>query len=250
MNETGIDYNSCSFSPLEWLKHCVLGLSYFFIMGLIFYQNIWLSLLASVGVVFYIKEQQQINIRRRKETLLLQFREGMYALGSSLSAGRAVEQAFVQSLGDLRIIYEEEMDLIVEWQLIIKRISMNEPVEAALLDFADRADIEDIYNFVSVFVMAKRSGGDLVHIIKDTTKIINEKLEIQKEIDVLITQKKFEQKILSYIIPGMILFFTVASPNFLEPLYAGVQGRVIMTVALGLYMISATMGKKIVRIEV
>lgn len=139
---------------------------------------------------------------------------------------------------------------MIEWQLIIKRISMNEPVESALMDFAQRADIEDIYNFVSVFVMAKRSGGDLVHIIKATTKIINEKIEIQKEIDVLITQKRFEQKILSYIIPGMILFFTVASPKFLEPLYTGFQGRAIMTVALGLYLISATMGKKIVRIEV
>lgn len=189
-------------------------------------------------------------IKERKVRLLLQFREAMYALASSLAAGRSVEQAFVQSLCDLKVIFHEDADILSEWSLIVERLRMNETIEAALMDFASRADVEDIHNFVSVFLMAKRNGGDLMRIIRDTTRIINDRIEIQEEINVLITQKRFEQRILSYIIPGMILFFNVTSPAFLQPLYTGMTGRLIMTFAMILYMISDIIGKKIVAIEV
>lgn len=250
MTEQVVDYNVYTFSKVALLKNYLMGIGYFFVMGMIFYQSISLSLMASIGVILYIRERRSRHVKARKKDLLLQFREGMYALGSSLSAGRAVEQAFVQSLSDLCIIYNEDADIVIEWQLIVHKIRMNETVEVALTDFSNRAHMEDIYNFVSVFVMAKKSGGDLVRIIKETTRMINEKIEIQKEIDVLITQKKFEQQILSYIIPGMILFFTFTSPGFLAPLYNNLTGRAIMTLALFLYVVSGQIGKKIVEIEV
>jgi len=245
-----IDYNSYRLPKLTLVKTYVMGIVYFFILGLIFYHNILYATVASLGVVFYVKERKKQEIEARKKALVLQFREGVYALASSLSAGRAVEQAFVQSLNDLRIIYDDETDIVKEWQLIVGKVGMNETIEEALIDFSNRAHCDDIYNFVSVFIMAKKSGGDLVRIIRDTTKIINDKIEIQKEIDVLITQKKFEQQILSYIIPGMVLFFTLTSPGFLDPLYKSFSGRGIMTLALSLYIISGQIGKKIVRIEV
>ena len=250
MEKTTTDYNRYNFTKSEFAKHLLMGAGYFFLMGMIFYQNFFLSLLAVTGTVFYVKEQRRRSIRGRKEVLLLQFREAMYALGSSLSAGRSVEQAFIQSYSDLKIMFDMDQDIMIEWQLIVHKMGMNASIEEALLDFAQRADIEDIHNFVGVFVMGRRSGGDLVHIIKESSQLINEKIEIQKEIDVLVTQKKFEQEILSYIIPGMILFFTVTSPNFLAPLYEGMAGRGIMTLALVLYMVSSRIGKRIVEIEV
>ncbi len=172
-------------------------------------------------------------------------------MSSALSAGRSVEQAFVQSLEDLKLLYKEDTDIIIEWQSICYKLRMNETIESALSDFALRSDIEDIDNFTSVFVMAKRSGGNLIEIIGETSKLINEKIDIQKEIDVLIIQKQYEQKILSFIIPGMIVFFGLVSPDFLEPpLYTTVVGRGIMVIALIMYIVGGKIGKKIVTIEV
>lgn len=250
MDKGVIEYSRYRFSKSELLKHVVIGMVYFFAMGMIFYQNLILSSIATLGAIIYVKEQANKLAKQRKEDLLLQFREAMYALASSLSAGRSVEQAFMQSYHDLQIIFDEKTDIRLEWQAIVQKISMNMTIEEALIDFAERADVEDIHNFVSVFVMGRRSGGDLVQIIRESSQLINEKIEIQKEIDILVTQKKFEQQILSYIIPGMILFFTMTSPNFLAPLYAGLSGRVIMTLALALYLISGRIGRRIVEIEV
>lgn len=245
-----ITYNKCHYSRKEWIFHILLGIAYYFIMGMIFFNHIILASMACVGVYFHIKTQKSLSIKNRKHILREQFREAMYTLSSSLSAGRSAEQACIQTLADLQILYDQQTDIIIEWSLIVKKLNMNETIESALEDFAMRAGVEDIHNFTGVFIMAKRTGGDLIRIIRETTHMINEKIEIQKEIDLLVVQKQFEQKILSYIIPGMILFFQLTSPDFLSPLYETLIGRMVMVFALFLYMLSRKIGEKIVNIEV
>lgn len=249
-SEDSILYDRYVFSKRELMQHLLIGIAYYFAMGMIFFNHIVLALVACLLTVFYLKERKKEAVRRRKENLRNQFREGMYALASALSAGRSVEQAFVQSLQDLKLIYAEEADIIKEWKDICYKLTMNETVESAMTDFAERSGVEDIDSFNSVFVMAKRSGGNLIGIIGETSRLISEKMDIQKEIDILIVQKQYEQKILSYIIPGMILFFGLVSPDFLEPLYTTLLGRLIMILALLMYLVAGHIGKKIVAIEV
>lgn len=245
-----IFYNKCHYSKKEWTLHILGGMAYYFIMGMIFFNHIILASIACLGVYFHIKTQKSLSIKKRKHILREQFREAMYTLSSSLSAGRSAEQAFIQTLADLQTLYNHQTDIINEWTLIVKKLNMNETIESALEDFAMRAGMEDIHNFTGVFIMAKRTGGDLIRIIRETTYMINEKIEIQKEIDILVVQKQFEQKILSYIIPGMILFFQLTSPDFLGPLYETLIGRMVMVFALFLYVLSRKIGEKIVNIEV
>lgn len=245
-----IHYNSYKFSKKETLKYGVIGGSYFFLMGLIFFGSIIGGILALSGIALFFKEQKTSAIKKRKIRLREEFKEAMYTLSSSLGAGRSAEQAFIQTLRDLKVIYEVDSDIIREFSIIVHKLHMNEPIESILLNLSERADIEEIHNFTSVFIMAKRSGGDMIRIIKETTQMIHEKIEIQKEIDLLVVQKQFEQKILSYIIPGMIVFFQLAAPVFLKPLYTTFEGRLVMFIALAMYLISAKIGKSIVTIEV
>ncbi len=250
MNDVSLNYKVYTFNAKEKVVYGLCGIIYFFVMGMIFYQHMVFASIACIGGLIYLKEKNRRLQRQRQHDLRDQFKEGMYTLSSALVSGRSLEQAFIVSLNDLKIIYQEEDYIVKEWTLIVKKIQMNETVASALLDFAERADMEEIYNFAQIFVLAKKSGGDLISIIRDTTRMINEKLEVQKEIDVLIAQKKYEQKILSYIVPAMIVFFSLSSPDFLEPLYSTILGRIIMTFALALYLISGYIGKKIVEIEV
>jgi len=248
--QSGIFYNKCYYTKKEWTWHILWGIAYYFIMGMIFFNHLILASIACLGVYFHIKTQRTRSIKKRKHILREQFREAMYTLSSSLSAGRSAEQACIQTLTDLQILYDHQTDIIIEWSLIVKKLNMNETIESAFEDFAKRTGVEDIQNFAGVFIMAKRTGGDLIRIIRETTHMINEKIEIQKEIDILVVQKQFEQKILSYIIPGMIVFFQLTSPDFLSPLYETLIGRIVMVFALFLYVLSRKIGEKIVNIEV
>lgn len=248
--DQGNDYKLYKFSKIEWVKHLSLGFLFLFSMGMLFFDSLIAGIISSSLIVFYIKEKREEAVKKRQSLLLDQFKESMYALTSALSAGRSVEQAFTLSLKDLEMVYGDKADIVIEWRYICFKLLMNETIESAMEAFAKRSGLEEINNFSEVFAMAKRSGGNLVEIIADTSQLISEKIDIQKEIDILIVQKQFEQKILSFIIPGMILFFGLVSPDFLEPLYVTLKGRLIMILALGMYFFAGNIGKKIVAIEV
>ena len=73
---------------------------------------------------------------------------------------------------------------------------MNENIESILKDFAERSGIEEIQHFADVFGF-KRTGGNLVEIIRTTTRMISERIEIKQEIETSLAAKRQEQRILS-----------------------------------------------------
>jgi tight adherence protein B len=252
VKEKGLmNYDEHKMTLGEIIKYGLLGMSVTFALSILFYGNIMISIfVAAVGLVFIPYKKKQIIIKQKKE-LREQFKEGIYSLSASIKVGKSIESAFVESLIDLQIIYQNNNCYIIrEFEYIARKIAMNETIENALLDFSKRAKDEDITNFANVFITAKRSGGNLVEIMQYTSNIINEKIEIVNNIDVLITQKKYEQIVMAFMLPFMIVYFRFCMPDFLDVMYNTIIGRIAMTFSLGLYGISFYLGKKIVSIEV
>ncbi len=226
------------------------GIVWYFVLSYLFFKSLTISAICT-GLVFYhlkkmdIEKKAQMDIELRK-----QFKEAIYALTSSLSSGSSVERAFIKSLDDISLVYGSDALIVKYWTEIVKKINMNVPLEQCLEEFAGQTDLEEVHSFVSIFKMGKKVGGNLVEIIKGATSTINEKIEVGNELAVLVTQKRYEQKVLSYIIPAMILFFNVFSPQFLKPLYGNIKGQLIMFVCLLTYLFSIKIGKKIVDIKV
>lgn len=116
-------------------------------------------------------------IRKRKNQLTLQFKDMLYSLSSALSVGKSVETGLKDSLTDLRVIYPDpQTDILVELEYIIRGISMNNTVESMLQKFAERAHLEDVDNFVDIFVTCKRTGGDLIQVMRSTSIRLERKL--------------------------------------------------------------------------
>ncbi len=127
---------------------------------------------------------------------------------------------------------------------------MNIPVEEALDDFAQRTQVEEVKNFSDVFSISKRAGANLVEVIKNTSNVIREKIEVKQEIENLIVGKKLEQKILSLTPFVMVYLIKSSSSGFLDPLFYTTAGRVVMTIALLLLLVGHLISKKIMNIEV
>lgn len=246
-----MDYRDYIMSINEKIKYGVMGIIIVFVFCILFYGNVVMGALVSGIGILYLPYKRKALIIERKKILKRQFKEGLYALSSSISVGKSIEQAFIEARNDLQIIYwDKETFIIQEFEIIARKIAMNETIESALIDFAQRADDEDICNFTNVFLTAKRSGGNLVEIMKYTTATINEKIEIMDTIDVLITGKKYEQKILGLMVPLIIIYLHVFSSGFLDVMYETVTGKIAMTVALIVYLLSLIISKKVVEIEV
>ena len=127
---------------------------------------------------------------------------------------------------------------------------MNVTAETALKEFASRIGDEDVQTFVTVFNMAKRSGGDTLEIIRNVVRQMGEKIDVEREIETMMSAKKLEFKIMTAIPFGMIAYLKISFPEFTDVLYGNVVGGVIMSVCLIIYLIAFETGKKMVEIEV
>ena len=238
-----IDYDIYVMTHREKLLYTLLAAVVIFVVGMIFYQRPILALLLSLFSLKFPKIRTAQIIRKRKQTLNTQFKDMLYALSSSMSAGRSLEMAFQDALRDLEVIYPDpETPIMQETTYILRCISMNMTVEDAISQFAARAHIEDIQNFADVIRICKRSGGNLIEVIRSTSQMITDKIETKNEIETVITAKKFESRIMTCTPIVMVAVLSAASPDYMKP--------VVMTVAIVLFVVSFFIGEKIMEIEV
>ncbi|MCX7921650.1 MAG: type II secretion system F family protein [Clostridia bacterium] len=245
------DYNVYIMSSKEKLGYIALAAAVIFTVGFIFYHSIILSALLFPLALLYPKMRTKEIIIKRKNNLNLQFKDMLYSLSASLSAGKSVESAFKDVLKDLSIIYPDpETDILREVEILVRKIEMNETLESVLSDFAARSHLEDIENFVDVFQTCKRTGGNIVEIIKNTSNIINDKIEIKQEIDTLLAQRKFEQKVLNVMPIGLILLLSLTTSDYMAPIFNTLAGRIAITFSMILLVISYAISKKIMDIKI
>lgn len=247
-----INYSIYIMSFKERLFALLLAGSILFTIGLIFYDSYLIAGLMVPLALFYPKFKAKGLMEKRKKELTVQFKQALYALSSTLSVGKSVENAFREIVADLKMLYPNPSTYIIqEIELINRKIENGETIETALKDFSERANIDDITNFTDVFVISKRTGGDLNETIRKTSNIIGDKIEIQQEIGVLLAQKKFESRILNISPFVIVALLSYSSPDYMEPLYQLEQGGpIIMTFSLILLVIAVIISEFIMRIKV
>lgn len=246
-----IDYDIYVMTGREKLLYiCIAGLV-IYIVGFIFYRSYLISALVTPLALIYPRIRTKEIIKKRKNELNLQFKEALYALSSSLSAGKSIEMAFRDCLGDLAILYPScDTYIIQELQYIIRRLEMNQTVEEALSDFAQRSHLEDVSNFVDVFITCKRTGGNMIEIIKNTSNVIADKIHIKNDIATMLTEKKFEQKLLNIIPIALILMLSLNAKEYMQPVFNTGIGRIMMTISIVLLGVAYLISKRIMDIEV
>ncbi len=244
-------YDIYVMKPEELIITLLLAMGACFAIGLIFYENLILAALLSLVGILYIPFRKKEQLRKKKEVLTIQFKDTLYFLSVSLSAGKSIETAMLDTYKTMLGIYpDKNSDIIKELEIVNQKVLMNEPIEKIFYDLAQRSKIEDIKSFADVIMISKRAGGNLIEVIKNTSDTIREKVEIQNEIENLITGKKFEQKVMSIVPFGLVLFLKSSGSGYLEPLMTTTYGHIIMTIALAMLLLGQLIGHKIMKIEV
>ena len=175
----------------------------------------------------------------------------LYSLSASVATGRNMAKALAEAFENLKLMYKDETPLMGELRYMVKSISENRDNEEKLLiDFAGRSCLEDIRNFVDVYLACRETGGDMEKVIESTSEVIMDKMSIEREIKTLTAQKQFEGKIISIMPVLVILLLNVFSPDYLEVMYLTIQGRLIMTLALAGILFAYFLTIKYTRIEV
>ena len=245
------NYDTYKMSKLELLKYFVLSWSGLFVLGYVFYRNFLLAIAFSLLAFVCVKIFNRNIIRKRKSELMYQFRDALTSIASSLASGIVIEKAFEESIRDLRILYPSSKVMIIdEINSIVLKKRNGVELEHSLLDFARRANLPCVTDFVDVFVASNRTGGKSVEIVRKSITMINDKIEVEKEIETLISGKKFEQRLLSVAPAGFVVLLSFIAGDYLQPMFTTVGGHIVMTIVLGIMFASYLISNHITNIEV
>ena len=150
----------------------------------------------------------------------------------------------------------EDMDptitplLYKEWQWMLNRLQVNTTAENCLKELAQNSDVEEIQSLAEIIEIGKKSQGDVIKIIENTVGILQDKIEMQEEVQVLLAKKRMEQRIINvmpFLVLGMLLLI---SPDYLVPLYTTLQGRVIMSICVLITIGSFWLSRRIAEIDI
>lgn len=247
---SSIQYDEYRMTGVERIKYISV---YCILAGFISYAfyDSWYAvvILIPAGVLFMRRMCRELMAKRKAE-LRRQFQDMIDSISSALTAGYSVENAFYEAGKDMIRLYGRDSIIVSELEYFFSKLETGQPLEAVLGDFAKRADVEDITDFSEIFVLAKRNGGDFKGIINKTVKIMKEKDETEKEIQVILSGRRYEQRIMCIIPFGIILYLRISSGSFLKVLYHNPAGIIVMTVCLAIYTGSYLFSRKLIDIRV
>lgn len=243
-------YNVYDFTWKDWLEYSLKFISKGFVICYLFYDSCKAFLLLIPFMVLDYKNMKRKKLEKQKRGLTLQFKAMIEALVTSLTAGYALEKAFMDAKKDLELVYDKDAVIFEELHGILSGLKMNIPLEILLKDFGERSGIDDIRNFANVVSAAKKSGGNLIHIIEKTVNSISDKIAVEEEIKTLIAAKKLEAQIMLFMPYGIIFYLRISNGEFLQVLYHNVIGMILMTAFLAVIYIAKIWAERIMEIPV
>ncbi|MFR8547885.1 MAG: type II secretion system F family protein [Lachnospiraceae bacterium] len=244
------DYRIYRLSASECVRFEAIYLLLDVAVSYLFFESALVFVLLLPGSVWFIRECSKMLQKRRAEQIKKQFMDGIQMMAASLQAGYSAENALRESIKELVKVYEPNAIIIREFRLISAQLSMSRSLEELFLDFGRRSAVDDIRSFAEVLLTAKRSGGDLLAVIRNTVFCIRQKQETLQEIETSLSGKIMEQNIMSMIPIFILAYIKLTSPGFLDVMYGNLTGTAVMTICFLVYVGAYFWGKRIVRIEV
>lgn len=215
------------------------------LLALFFYRSVWALLpMLPVGWL-YLRRSRYHRRRRKNRELLVQFKECLLAVAASMRAGYAVENAFVDSITDMRSMFGEGCVMERELKLLRQGLGNNVTLEALLAEMGQRSSLEEMREFAEVFAIAKRNGGSIPVMIDAACGSISRRLAVEEEMETLLAARKLEQRVMNAM-PFMIVWYVeVSNPGYFDMLYGNLTGAALMTICLGVYLAAYGLSEKI-----
>ena len=219
--------------------------------GMLFYDSPVAGIALSGFLCLLFPTYKNTIIEKKRSKRLVQFRDLLYSISSSISAGRSMASALEESVDFWQTTYGSEDYIMTELHYMTSRIREgNEQDIVVLKEFAERSGLEDAADFVAVYESCRITGGDLPKAINRATTIIGDKITLERELKTMMAQKIFESRVVMAAPFAIVLLLRITSPEYLEPMMLTAQGRFIMTAALGLMAAAMVMMERINNIEI
>jgi len=241
------DYLFYHMSFMEKLTGYLAGVMAGTVCMYIMFDIMWFAVITGIGIGFAgIKIYHSMLMKKRSKVLRMQFKDMLESLSTSLGTGRNITDAMEDARKDMANQYGEASYITNELDTIISGIRNGILIEDLLTDFGIRSGNEDIISFGNVFYVANRQGGNLKQIIYETKSIISQKIDIEMEIETVISGNKNELNIMMV----MPLVIVTATKNFVNNGEFSLTNFAVKIIALIMFVFAYIVGVKIMEVKV
>lgn len=216
----------------------------------LFYDRLWPCILFAPGIIPVFKMVSGKFCERRKKKINAEFKEFLVSLSANMAVGYSLESAFAPVYQELDGIYQGKSFIQGELLMIKRGVDMSADVAVLFMDFAERTGVSDIKEFAEIVMVSRKTGGNLIHMMKRMVANMEGRLEVEDEIDTMITSKRFEHNIMSVMPFAIVLYLRVCNKGYMDALYGNALGAVLMTVCLMIIIMAVIWGYRIVDIDV
>ena len=245
----GDDYHIYHMSVMDRLKAAGIGIALGVAVGYVFFENLVMAAVLSVILVIVAQKPfEEFCKKQRQRRLLLQFKDLLEALTASYSAGQTTTSAFADALEEMSNLYGENADIVAEVQMVNVGLQHNYNIEDLLLNFAQRSGLDDVDSFANVFEVCNRKGGNLKQVVAESRGMINDKIEVEMEIQTMIAGSQNELNVMMCM--PLVIMIAMKGLGTTSSGMAGIYNFIAKLVALGIFGTAYVIGRKIVDIKV
>lgn len=243
----GTDYTVYIMSASQKLLAVFAGFAVGFGASYIYFDSTVLGII--IGLITALKAidiYRKKLLERRSNDLRIQFRDMLESLSNSYTVGMTANKAFHAAYTDMVTEHGVKSYIAKELQLICS-MHDNQGVEIKEMvnDFASRSGLDDVMSFAGVFDVSTNLGGDIAKVIRETRDMISDKIEIEMEIQTMVTGQKNQLNILAL----MPIVMALLTRSFGDG--SGGFGVVIVKlIALAMFVFAYWLGSRIVDIKV
>lgn len=216
----------------------------------IFYESHLFCLISCPLSLLFLKKYEEAYRTKIKDEIEDEFSDLNRLIIAELEANVPIEQA-------LKNIEERiAKDDIYEFKHMKKEVrrwtnelKMGLKLEDILIEFANRSEDKNFKNYAKMVSLSSKTGSKLYEVIVNTNQILEEERDLKREVGVLIAEKKLEQRLMSLMPLFIVIMLKSTAPEFIAPLYAGLGGRLVMTMVIVLFTLSYFWSKRMAKLK-
>ncbi len=222
----------------------------FLLISILFYNSILPAVLVIPAWPWIRKILEHMVGESRREKFKTEFRDFLNSLSGSFAVGRQMEEGLVEASNELRVLYGEKSLIVEETESLLAGIRSGFKPGRLLHDLADRWEIEEARELAGVYDACIETGGDISGALERAAVMLGEKLTIENDIRVTVSQKKYESRMIALMPPFILVFLRLISPGYLDVIYGTFAGIILMTFALIMTVAAFLWTERIAKIDV
>ena len=231
----------------EWRRGLLLGIALCAAVAFIFYDSLLAMLLTAVILPLFMHWWAVTMQDAKRAEFERQLAEALQGLTGALEAGHAFENAISEICREQEREGRARTMVGREFKLMEQELAINIPVETVWEHFAKRCGQQDVQEIAMVIDAGKRSGGNLIHVMRRCMLQIAEKIDVRREIEASLSSRKMELYLMLMMPAAVLLYMRLVFSDMMAMLYGNAAGIAVMTVCLAVYAAAAWLGNRIIR---